>query len=393
MKILELCAVDFTAYHLLRPLGLALRDAGYEVTFCCSPGEGLDLLRAEGFAARAIPISRNYNLAHHARSFAALVAFMRRERFSIVHAHTPVAGLIGRAAARLAGVPAIVYTAHGFYFHDGMRAPLHAFFVGLERCAAVVTDIVFVQSEEDWEEAVRLKIAPRDKLIHIGNGVDPSAFGRALHAHEAARFREEWGLGSGPVVGFVGRIVHEKGAIEFVRAAGVVKRRASGAKFVMVGEPLESDRDGCRDEVLRLRQELGLGADLVLTGYRKDVPAILAAFDLFVLPSYREGMPRALLEAMATGLPVVATSIRGCREEVADAVTGILVPPRDHEALAAAIEKILLSPDLRAAMGKAGRERVLAKFDERRIVVREIECLNVLAGKKLGGFSPPEHEK
>ena len=393
MKILELCAVDFTAYHLLRPLGLALRDAGYEVTFCCSPGEGLDLLGAEGFAVEAIPISRNYNLAHHARSFAALVAFMRRERFSIVHAHTPVAGLIGRAAARLAGVPAIVYTAHGFYFHDGMRAPVHAFFAGLERCAAAITDIVFVQSEEDWEEAVRLRIAPRDKLVHIGNGVDPSAFGGALRAHEAAGFREEWGLGSGPVVGFVGRIVREKGAIEFVRAAGVVKRRVSGAKFVMVGEPLESDRDGCRDEVLRLRQELGLGADLVLTGYRKDVPAILASLDLFALPSYREGMPRALLEAMATGLPVVATSIRGCREEVADGETGILVPPRDHEALAAAIGRILLSPDLRAAMGKAGRERVAARFDERRIVAREIECLNGLAARKLRGFSPPEPEK
>ncbi|MGD1047462.1 MAG: glycosyltransferase family 4 protein, partial [Candidatus Krumholzibacteriaceae bacterium] len=319
VKILELCAVDFTAYHLLRPLGLALRKAGYEVTFCCSPGEGLDLLRAEGFAVRAIPISRNYNLARHARSFAALLTFMRRERFSIVHAHTPVAGLIGRAAARLAGVRGIVYTAHGFYFHEGMRPPVHAFFAGLERCAAAVTDIVFVQSEEDWEDAVRLRIAPRDKLVHIGNGVDPSAFGCALHASEAARFREEWGLGSGPVVGFVGRIVREKGAIEFVRAAAIVKRRAGGAKFVMVGEPLASDRDGCRDEVLRLRRELGLGADLVLTGYRKDVPAILASFDLFVLPSYREGMPRALLEAMATGLPVVATSIRGCREEVADA--------------------------------------------------------------------------
>jgi len=393
VKVLELCAVDFTAYHLLRPLGLALRDAGYAVTFCCSPGEGLDLLRAEGFAVEAIPISRNYNLAHHARSLAALVAFMRRERFSIVHAHTPVAGLIGRAAARLAGVPAIVYTAHGFYFHDGMRASVHAFFVGLERCAAAITDIVFVQSEEDWEEAVRLRIAPRDKLVHIGNGVDPSAFGGALHAHEAESFREEWGLGSGPVVGFVGRIVHEKGAIEFVRAAGVVKRRVSGAKFVMVGEPLESDRDSCRDEVLRLRQELGLGADLILTGYRKDVPAILASFDLFALPSYREGMPRALLEAMATGLPVVATSIRGCREEVADAETGILVPPRDHEALAAAIGRILLSPDLRAAMGRAGRERVLARFDERRIVAREIECLDGLAARKLRGFSPPEPEK
>ncbi|MDD4856733.1 MAG: glycosyltransferase family 4 protein [Candidatus Krumholzibacteria bacterium] len=388
VKILELCAVDFTAYHLLRPLGLGLRGAGYDVTFCCSPGEGLDLLRAEGFGAEAIPISRNYNVAHHARSFEALLSFMRRERFSIVHAHTPVAGLIGRGAAKLAGVPGIVYTAHGFYFHDGMPSAVHAFFAGLERCAAAFTDVIFVQSEEDWEEAVRLRIAPRVKLVHIGNGVDPEKFGKRLHSLEAARFREENGLGSGPVVGFVGRAVREKGAIEFVRAAAIVKRSSPGAKFVMVGEPLVSDRDSCWDEILRLRGELGLDGDLILTGYRKDVPAILAAFDVFALPSYREGMPRALLEAMATGLPVVATAIRGCREEVANGSTGILVPSGDHEALAAAIGKFALSSELRASMGEAGRERVLARFDERKIVALQIALLERLAEAKLRKARP-----
>jgi glycosyltransferase involved in cell wall biosynthesis len=385
VKILELCAVDFTAYHLLRPLGAGLRGAGYDVTFCCSPGEGLDLLHSEGFGVEAIPISRNYNVARHACSFAALLSFMRRERFSIVHAHTPVAGLIGRGAAKLAGVPGIVYTAHGFYFHDGMASSVHAFFAGLERCAAVFTDVIFVQSEEDWEEAISLKIAPREKLVHIGNGVDPEEFGKRLHVREAARFRDEQGLGNGPVVGFVGRAVREKGAIEFVRSAAIVKRAAPGAKFIMVGEPLGSDRDSCWDEIRRLRGELGLDGDLILTGYRKDVPAILAAFDVFVLPSYREGMPRALLEAMATGLPVVATAIRGCREEVVNGSTGILVPARDHEALAAAIGKIVLSSELRASMGQAGRARVLAKFDERRIIALQIDLLNRLTERKLRG--------
>ena len=383
LKILQLCAVDFTAYHLLRPLGAGLRDAGYSVTFCCSPGEGLDMLRDEGFGAKAIRISRNYNVAHHARSMAALVRFMRSERFDIVHAHTPVAGLIGRGAARIAGTRGIVYTAHGFYFHDGMSPATHAFFAGLERSAAAFTDIIFVQSEEDREEAIKLKIAPAEKLVHIGNGVDPTKFGKEIHAIEAARFRETCGFGGGPVVGFVGRTVHEKGAIEFVRAAAIVRAAVPGAKFVMVGEPLRSDRDRCWEEIMRLRDELGLVKDLVLTGYRKDVPSILASFDLFALPSYREGMPRALLEAMATGLPVVATAIRGCREEVVNGETGILVPPRNHEALAAAIRKIVSSRDLMARMGAEGRSRVLEKFDERKIVALQIEHIGRLARKKL----------
>jgi glycosyltransferase involved in cell wall biosynthesis len=383
VKILQLCAVDFTAYHLLRPLGAGLREAGYDVTFCCSPGEGLDLLRDEGFGARAIRISRNYNVAHHARSTAELIRFMRRERFDIVHAHTPVAGLVGRGAAKAAGVPGIIYTAHGFYFHDGMNPATHAFFAGLERSAAALTDVIFVQSEEDREEAIKLGIASAEKLVHIGNGVDPTRFGKEIHRREAQRFKEIHGLGGGPVVGFVGRTVHEKGAIEFVRAAAMVRAAVPGAKFVMVGEPLRSDRDRCWDEIMRLRDELGLVKDLALTGYRKDVPSILASFDLFVLPSYREGMPRALLEAMATGLPVVATAIRGCREEVVNGETGILVPPRNHRALAAAMQKVLSSPDLMARMGAEGRSRVLARFDERKIVALQIEHIGRLARKKL----------
>ncbi len=383
VKVLQLCAVDFTAYHLLRPLGLGLREAGWDVAFCCSGGGGLDRLAAEGFETHAVPIARNYNVARHARSFASIVALMRRRRFDVVHAHTPVAGLIGRAAARTAGVPVIAYTAHGFYFHEGMPRPLHAVFVRLERWAAAWSDIIFVQSREDWDEALRLRIAPRERLVHIGNGVDPTRFGAALHADAAARFRTEHGAASAPVVGFVGRLVREKGAVEFVRAAAVVKRQVPEAKFVMVGQPLPSDRDSCLAEIERLRAELGLGADLILTGYRTDVPAVLAAFDLFTLPSYREGMPRSLIEAMATGLPVVATNIRGCREEIVNGETGILVPPRDHDALAGAIIRLLRSRPLMIRMGEAGRSRAVAHFDERKIVALQVERLRALVGRKL----------
>lgn len=381
MKVLELCAVDFTAYHLLRPLGIALREAGYEVTFCCAPGEGLDLLRNEGFGAKAIPFSRDYNAMRHARSFAALRSFLAVERFAIVHAHTPVAGLVGRAAALSVRTPVIAYTAHGFYFHEGMSRPVHDAFAALERWAGSFTDVLFVQSEEDAAEAVRLRIAPADRIVHIGNGVDVDRFDRARNATAAAALRARFAPGGGPVVGFVGRTVREKGAIEFVRAAALVAREFPGARFVMVGAPLRSDRDSCEDEIRRLGAELGLGDALVLAGYRRDVPELLASFDVFALPSYREGMPRSLIEAMAAGLPAVATNIRGCREEVVDGVTGALVPPRDHEALAAAIAGVLRSPGRGAAMGAAGRARVLERFDERRVVAVQVERLGRLAAR------------
>jgi glycosyltransferase involved in cell wall biosynthesis len=381
LKILQLCAVDFTAYHLLRPLGLALRDSGYEVSFCCSPGEGLDRLEKEGFGVFRIPVSRSYNLFSHAVSLARLYSTMRREKFDIVHTHTPVAGLIGRMAARAAGVPLIVYTAHGFYFHEDMRPSVRRVMRSIERFGASISDLVFVQSGEDLEEAVESRIAPAERLVHIGNGVDPSMFGTQVNGAASAAVREELGIAAGPVVGFTGRIVREKGAVEFVKAAGAVAREIPDAVFLMIGAPLESDRDGCLAEIESLVRDEGLSGRLVMTGYRRDVPAILALLDLFVMPSYREGMPRSIIEAMATGLPVVATDIRGCREEVVDGETGILVPPRDHYALAGAILKILSDRGLSARMGRAGRQRVLDRFDEREITRLQVEWLDALTGR------------
>jgi len=379
LRILELCAVDFTAYHLLRPLGAALRRAGHDVCFCCSPGDLLDSLEREGFRVLALPIERSYDLVKHLVSLWKLYRFLRRTPFDVVHTHTPVAGLIGRVAARLAGAPRVVYTAHGFYFHDGMNPLVRRLFVSLERFGGRLSDLVLVQSEEDYREALRERIMPGERLVHIGNGVDPTRFGREVHAGGAAAARRALGLNEGPVVGFVGRIVREKGVMEFVRAAAAVRRDHPRAEFVMIGAPLESDRDDCWERVRELAAELGLSDALHMTGYRKDVPVLLSLFDLFVLPSYREGMPRALLEAMASGIPVVASDIRGCREEVEEGVTGFLVPPRDHERLAESISALLDSPGRARRMGEAARARVVERFDEREIVSLQVRLLEELA--------------
>lgn len=381
-NVLQLCAVDFTAYHLLMPLGVELRRAGHDVTFCCAAGEGLDLLQKEGFRTAVIPFSRNYNLVSHAISLARLYRLLRKERFDIVHCHTPVAGLIGRVAARFARVPIVVYTAHGFYFHEGMGSVSRRVFVSLERFGGSLTDMIFVQSEEDFGDAIEEHIIDPERLLHIGNGVDPTIFGTEANAAVRDGLAVEFGLSGGPVIGFVGRIVREKGVVEFVKAAAEVKKDFPESRFIMIGAPLESDRDDCWALVERLRGELGLDGSLIMTGYRKDVPALMSLMDIFVLPSYREGMPRALLEAMATGLPVVATDIRGCREEVVEGTTGYLVPPRDHLPLASAVVKLLGSGELASAMGRAARERVTDRFDERVIVRLQVQMLEKLEGVK-----------
>ncbi len=377
-KICQLCAVDFTAYHLLRPLGVALRNEGFDVSFCSTDGAGLEKLASEGFRVFPVEIKRNYNLVSHMGSFLKLLTLFRREKFDVVHAHTPVAGLLGRIAARMAGIPIVVYTAHGFYFHENMHGFVRKVFVGLEKLGARCSELVFIQSREDFEEALRERIAPEDKLVHIGNGVDPSDFGKGVYAERREELLKELGIKGGRVVGFVGRIVHEKGAVDFVKAAGELIKDFPDTEFVMVGSPLESDRDSCLHEVLGLKSSLGLGERLKILGYRDDVPALMSIFDLFVLPSYREGMPRVLIEAMASSLPVVATNIRGCREEVVDGVTGILIEPGDIRALCSAMKTVLSKPELARDMGTRGRERVLELFDEKEVIAKQIEYIKHL---------------
>lgn len=382
-SILQLCAVDFTAYHLLRPIGLAFRKAGYDVTFCSSDGEGLRLLEREGFNTRVVEISRNFNVFSHIRSLVSLYGLMKRERFDVVHVHTPVAGLLGRVAAKFAGIECIVYTAHGFYFHDEMSPPAKKIFVFLERLAGSISDLIFVQSAEDLEEAVKEKVAPRDKLVHIGNGVDPELFGKELYIERREPLKKEFGLEGRTVIGYVGRIVKEKGVEELVKAASIVKKSIPEAIFLLVGEALASDRDDCGKELDRIIEESGIEGDVVFTGYRNDVPALLSLMDVFVLPSYREGMPRALIEAMATGLPAVATDIRGCREEVVEGETGLLVPPGDEESLSSAIIRLARDREAMDSMGSRARRRVLEHFDESKITGRQLDKVNELLRRSV----------
>lgn len=371
MKICQLCAVDFTLYHFLLPLMRGLKEAGHEVTGVCADGPLVARVRAAGFEVETLPIERSTNLAAHLRSYRRLVELFRRRGFDMVHVHTPIAAFLGRLAARRAGVPRIVYTAHGFYFHEGMAWPKRAAVILLEWLAGRTTDVLFTQSEEDAAAARRYRLCG-GPIAAIGNGVDPAAFG----PDPAARARVRAGLGvaaAAPVVMVIGRLVVEKGYPELFEAMAGLE-----AELWVVGERLPSDHAAAIDAaVAGIEADPGRAARTRFLGYRADVPDLLRAADVFTLPSHREGMPRSIIEAMMSGLPVVATDIRGAREEVVDGETGFLVPPKDPPALAAALARLLGDEALRARMGQAGRARALALYDEARVVARQLELLNL----------------
>lgn len=381
MRVCQLCAVDFTLKNFLLPLIDGMRKEGWSVTAVCSDGPFVAELRRSGYEIDTIPIARSMNPLAALRSTIVLVRYFRRERFDVLHVHTPVAALIARVAARIAGIPLVVYTAHGFYFHDQMPRWKRSLFVALERFAGKFTDLLFSQSSEDADDAVSEGIGPPERVLAIGNGIDVSRFNPA-EVGAGGTVRETLGIPADAfVVGMIGRQVREKGVAEFLAAATDLAGRFPQAWFLLVGERLVSDHASGVEIEFAAAKEL-LGKRLVAPGLRTDIPQLLAVMDLFCLPSWREGMPRTIIEAMMMAKPVVATDIRGAREEVVAGETGLLVPTRSPQQLAAAIERFIHSPAWAERLGRAGRGRALKLYDERNIIALQLERISQAARQR-----------
>jgi len=377
MKVCQLCAVDFTLHHFLLPLAEAIRAAGHDVTCVSADGPGVTVARSRNLRVETVPISRRmFDLAAHVATYRAYRALFASEAFDLVHAHTPVAAFLARLAAWRAGVPRIAYTAHGFYFHDRMPGWKRRAFIALEWLAGRVTDILLTQSAEDAETARRHHLArPGATIAAIGNGVDPVLFAPPAEGSATrARLRAEFDTPQDAVViVMVGRLVAEKGYPELFEAM-----RSVDAVLWAVGERLPSDHAARIDRAMAaIADDPGLARRIRFLGYRTDMPDILRAADLFTLPSHREGMPRSIIEAMMAGLAVVATDIRGSREEVVDGETGILVPVESPAALAQALSRIASDAALRARMGAAGRARAVGLYDEAKVIARQLALLGL----------------
>jgi glycosyltransferase involved in cell wall biosynthesis len=345
----------------------AIRMRGHDVVGACADGALLAEVRAEGFRVIALPLERRMSPVAHLRAFRAIVAMMRAEKPDLVHAHMPISGFLARLAAWTAGVPRIAYTCHGFWFNYPGPWPRRAAGFAMEFLAGRVTDLYFTVSLEEARDARRLRISR--KPIALGNGRDPAIF----HPDPAARVRIRSCLGipdNRVAVVAVSRLVRHKGYPELAAAI----RELPDLELWVVGERLESDRG---PDMAALLRDSGLGERLRMLGYRRDVADVLAAADIFTLPSHFEGLPMSVIEAMLCGLPVVATNVRGPREQVVDQVTGLLVPPRQAAPLAIALKRLAGDAGLRTAMGAAGRARALDLYDESKVLARTLTLMGL----------------
>lgn len=362
-RVLHVTTVDMSLELLLGPQLRALRDAGYEVHAASAPGRYAAALDADGITHHPLHHATRSTAPHRdLLALAELHRLYRRLRPDVVHTHNPKPGVYGRVAGRTARVPYVVNTQHGLYAQpdDRLRRRLPVY--ALERLAASCSDAELVQSPEDVETLARLGVARR-KLWFLGNGIDLDRF-RPRPAVRA-EVRAELGYGPGDVVvGAVGRLVHEKGYREVFEAARRLRARHAALRWVVVGPTDAEKGDLLTDADIAAAEAEGIR----FLGRRDDPERCYQAMDVYVLASHREGWPRSAMEAAACGVPVVATDIRGCRQVVQDGVTGVLVPPRDPEALAAAVGRLVAEPDRRAAIAAAAAAAARQRFDQGSVI-------------------------
>lgn len=362
-RLVHLTTTDISLELLIGPQLSAFVEAGYEVLGISAPGPFVPAVLQRG--VQHVPLANATRaMAPHKDLLAIgeLTRLFRRLQPDIVHTHNPKPGLYGRIAARAARVPVVVNTVHGLYAMPEDSWKKRGVVYSLERLASVCSDAELVQNPEDLVTLRTVLHEPASKLTLLGNGVDLGRFGaRDDHDEVRARVRAELGAGDTTVVvGAVGRLVLEKGYVELFTAWEQVRDRHPGAMLVVVGPTDDDKSDAMPTEVMDRARAAGVR----FLGMRDDVDELYLGMDLYVLASHREGFPRSAMEAAASGLPIIATDIRGCRQVVEHDRTGLLVPVRSSESIAAALDELVGDPQRRALMSAAAARRAVVEFDQ-----------------------------
>lgn len=336
-----------------------LKKRGYETALACAPGGKLNSL-VSGRGMRVIPFKNLVQPLHPLKDSLVvldLARFLKTHPYHIVHTHNSKAGFVGRLAAKLARVPAVVHTVHGFSFHDQEPPWRQGLFRSMERLAAQWCDQLIFISQPLMAWALREGIGKKEKMTRIYSGIELDGF-QPVSEEKKMDLRRKWGLGEqDAVVGIVSKLWDGKGHIQLLDAFRQIHRTKKEAKLVIVGE-------GYRlKDLRRLVDTHGLDGSVLFAGFQADVAPLVATFDAAVLPSLFEGMGRVLLEAMAMGKPVVASRVGGIPDLVEHGVNGYLVRPGSVEDLKEALLKILNNPSLARKMGLAGRQRIKSEFD------------------------------
>jgi len=364
-KICYVASADITLKFLLFNQLNFLQKEGLEVFVACSSGTWIGSIEEEGIKVNTIRITRKlFSPLSDLVAFVHLFFYFKKEKFDIVHTHTPKAGFLGQLAAKLARVPVRIHTIHGLYFTEHTPSLKRKLFILVEKITAKFPHLIFSVNKEDIHTATKEHICSASKIAYLGGWVDLEKFNPRRFSETFIKQKKE-ALGIGPdvkMIGIVARFVKEKGYLELFEAFRAILEKEPKVLLLIIGQIEREKKDAINSDIFA---EYGIQKNVFFLGERADVDEIYPLMDIFVLPSHREAMGLSILEASAMEKPVVATNIRGCREAVDDQKTGILVPIKNPVKLAEALEFLLKNPEVAEEMGKMGRLKVVKEFDER----------------------------
>jgi glycosyltransferase involved in cell wall biosynthesis len=365
------CAIVITRLDLGGAQEVALETAAgldpsrFEAFLYAGAGGALDEEARRRLGSRFVPVP---SLVHPIRPFSDLKAFFwlawrfRRDGIQVVHTHSSKAGLLGRLAARLAWVPRVIHTVHGWSFNDFQRTPSFKFFVWLERFLAPLTDVLAVVAYSLRDKGLLQGIGQPHQYALLRAGVDLEAWRRMPRSRRA--LLKQIPKLKPKVVGVIANLKPQKAPLDFVLVAARVCREHKDVDFVYVGDgPLRAEAQG-------LAASLGVAKRVHLLGWQREPKALAAGFDVFLLPSLFEGLPCVYPQALSLGLPVVGTQVDGASEIVREGVNGYLCQPRDVEAMAARVSALLESAILRKKLSAAAKRSVDEDFSFNAMVRR-----------------------
>ncbi|WP_246827410.1 glycosyltransferase family 4 protein [Nosocomiicoccus sp. HMSC09A07] len=371
-KVVQVSAIDMTQVKLLNELNKASMDNGFEVHCVSSSGEYVREILDEGFIFHPINIDRKINPIRNIISLVNMYKLFKRLKPEIVHVHTPIAAVLGRIASKMAGVPNIIYTAHGFYFHDQMDSKAYKVFYNVEKyMGRFFTDYIFFQSEEDYNLAVKNHfLKESSNYLHISNGInlDHKYNYNEISEEAISNLKNKHNIKDNDlVISFIGRLVEEKGIFDLLNA--IDKLDDYNLKFIIMGSLPKSERD--QYSYSKIQQYMDR-ENIIFTGQVDNAEEYLYLSDVFCLPSYREGMPRSIIEAMSMKNAIIATDIRGSREEVVNGETGFIIDLNSSEQIAEKIKYLNSNEELLNNMKEASYLRSQKLYDEKEVIKKQL---------------------
>ncbi|QCK15901.1 glycosyltransferase family 4 protein [Mangrovivirga cuniculi] len=365
-RILRVTTVALSLKTLLKGQMKFMGENGFEVLMTSAPDDDIDSLEEyENTRHISIPMTREITPLQDLRALREMVSLIRSYKPDIIHTHTPKAGLIGMLASKISGVPVRLHTVAGMPLME-KKGILKKVLVAVEKITYKTATRVYPNSNTLAKYIIDNKFTNSNKISVIGNGssngIDTEHFSPSTEINTEARIlKSKHELDGNLVLGFVGRIVGDKGINELVAAFEAIHRENPRTKLLLVG-PFEPELDPLKTETENLIKN---HPSIITTGFQKDIRPYLELMDIFVFPSYREGFPNVVMQAGCFNLPCIVSDINGCNEIIEDGINGIIVPPKNTEQLKKAIFKLINDPDLRDQMTSKIRESIVSRYDQK----------------------------